>query len=220
MDTTQIKTDLANDLQEYGSWSTAAAGFMERQLLVAAKWLANAHSWYFMIKQADLSTTDGNKGPYDLPSDFEALPKERRISRHYAYDAHQVPAPVDDGEFNRLFEITVKKYNLTQKVFFFHNPGTATLKFNYIWKLDAIADLSAWPEDVDIWNCLKERTSYLLLRNSSNLAQDAANFKTLSEGSLKEIKIRERQGESKQPSRDPKDLYGYPLHQYFWEGYP
>lgn len=213
MDAAQLKTDLADDLRELGSYSTDAGGLLERSIMEGAKWLTKKRDWNFILAQSSIVATDGNKGPYSVPADFDRLAGEARLTKYYAYDAADVDPPVQDGQFNRRFEMYLLRSSGTPTINFYLNPGTRTLTFTYRKTLRTIADLTGWPEDVDLKECLKNYASYAICSKTPELQAAGANFKVIAEGQRDELWKDFRKGSSRPDNRTPQDVFGQGLYQ-------
>jgi len=215
LSTTTLKTEIADDLKEYQDFETAAASYLERQLFSAAVWLYNAYPWDFSLAQGNIVTVRGTLGPYSLAAltNFDILAPERRISKYYAYDQGDISAPIQDGDYGRRYEVTLKRSSGVVTLSFLSDPGDGTRVFTYRKKL-VFADIAtSWPDDEEIKELLRTRTAYRALRNTPDWAQDAANYKKQSEDALKELKLKKRAGMVRQDTREPRDVWGQALYQ-------
>lgn len=214
INTTTLQTELKDDLKEFQDWATGSGTYMERRLFEAATWLYNAYTWDFTLTQGNLSTTSGNLGPYSLAAftDFDVLAPEIRLSKYYAYDGFDIDAPIQDDAYGRRWEIYLVRSTGTPKLKFFADPGDGTKVFTYRKKLTSLTGLSGWPDDEEIKALLRMRTSYLMLINTSDWKKDAVDYKDLSEEALKDLKLKKRVGTVRQESREPRDVYGYPIY--------
>jgi hypothetical protein len=216
LDTDVLKTEIAEDLKEFGEYSTDAGGYLERQLTAAGKWLFKAFPWDFTLKQANLATVSGTLGPYSLASftDFDELAPERRLSKYYAYDAADIDAPIQDGDNGWRYEITLNRSTGVPVLNFRADPGTGTRVFTYR-KLFSFADMSNWPDKEEFKTILRSYTAYMVTRNTPDWADAASNYLAQAKEDLKDLKFQTRQGMIRQDSRDPQDVYGNSLYQGF-----
>ncbi len=215
LDTTQLKTDLADDLREIQSYDTVAGGYLERKVVGAASWLVKDKDWNFVLGQTTISAIDGSLGPYSLPSDFEGKPVERRLTKYYASDTFDVDALVKDGPYNRRYEVYINRSTGTPVLMFATNPGTATLYLTYRKKVTVIADLAAWPSDDDLKRCIMAYASFLAVFNTPELQAMAANYKSQAEEWKAALWLAVRRGSTRPDNRTPQDVFGQPLYQSF-----
>lgn len=217
LSTTTLKTEIADDLKEFQEYDTAAGGYLERQLTSAGKWLfSDPFPWDFKLAQGNITGISGTLGPYSLATltDFDVLAPERRISKYYAYDAHDIQAPIADGAFGRRYEITLDRSSGTPVLNFFSDPGDGARVFTYLKKF-TFAGMSTWPDDEEIKDLLRTYTAYMCTRNTESWAQAASNYLDQAKNLLKDLKIKKRAGMVRQDSREPRDVWGQSLYQQF-----
>ena len=90
-----LKSAIADELQDYGEFETAAGSFLERQLSKAVEHFGRGCgrgiTWPWMIEQANISTTAGTLGPYTVPADFAGLMPQKRLHKPWSLDRYAVP---------------------------------------------------------------------------------------------------------------------------------
>lgn len=103
----------------------------------------NRHDWDFKNSTAEITTSQGNLGPYDAPSGLVRFAQTRKRAFFGFKDAHTlVPIlPTDSMEY--------APYILVQDggIYFFQDPGSGDLTLNYLGQTtDSIeeADLAAF----------------------------------------------------------------------------
>lgn len=214
LDTNQLKLDLANDLIEVQDYDASTAGaILERAVLEAAHWFSRDKDWNFVLAQAAITTVNNTKGPYSLPADFDGKPIERRLTKYYAYDGFDVDALIQDGTYNRRYEVHILRSSGTPVLYFEINPGTGSLTLTYRKLLSTILDLGTWPEDIGVKMALKKYASYLLCSNTPELQGAGANYKAMAEEQKDNLWKTFRMHSSRPDNRTAQDVWGQGLYQ-------
>lgn len=211
-----ILPEIADDLNDFGEWSIAANGYLERQLFKAVDDVWKAHQWAFRITSATLTTTTGTL-EYAVPADFESLANEEKINKYWAYDAYSVPPSIPDGAHGQRYPIVYNRAANT--IVFLCDPGTGDKTLYYLAGLTTLdAALALFPDKIAFKKILASRTSHYALVNTEDFANQAKTYWEQSELQLsREIK-RERKGSSRPDTRTTLDTNGNPLYYNFQAG--
>jgi hypothetical protein len=212
-----LETEIADDLKEFQDYATGSGTYLERQLTAAGKWFySDPFPWDFKLGQGVITGISGTLGPYSLAAitDFDVLALERRISKYYAYDAHDVQAPIADGSYGRRYEITLDRSSGTPVVNFFSDPGNGDRVFTYLKKF-TFAGMATWPDDEEIKDLLRTYTAYMCTRNTEAWLNASSQYLAQAKELLKALKLKKRAGMIRQDSRDPQDVWGQSLYQQF-----
>lgn len=210
MDYAAALTEVADDLLEYGDYSTGTDSYLWRAMYDAAQDINERHQWDHQIGNTTITTTSENLGPYDFPADYDGFPTPERLSKAYTYDGHSVPI-IPDGDYQKMYD--VYRLRATGKLYFWLNPGAATYTLYYIKSFTVLTALSDWPEKLR--KALKAGTKYYALDNSADTEKDAQKFSAKFEKAMLKTWIQERRGHSLQQVRDPRDIYGDQYHHSF-----
>lgn len=214
LDTNQLKLDLADDLVELQSYDVTTSGaILERSLLEAAHWFSRDRDWNFCLAQAAFATTNGTKGPYTLPADFDGKPIEHRTTKYYAYDGADVDPLIADGNYNRRYEVEIRRSTGTPVLYFQINPGSGSLTLTYRKLLSVFSDLSAWPEDIGLKMALKKYAAFLLCSNTPELQGAGANFKAMAEEQKESLWKTLRMRSTRVDNRTAQNVWGQGLYQ-------
>src|SRR6185503_20156885 len=120
-------------LSDYGDWSVAEGGYLERQLFKAIDDVWKAYQWAFRITSTAIATVTGTLGPYPstaaLPDDFDVLVNEEKVNKAYAYDIYGVPPPIPDDSLGQRFPIVFDR--TLSKIRFLVDPGTGNKTLYY-----------------------------------------------------------------------------------------
>lgn len=209
IDQTTFLTEIQGELEEYGQWDTALGGALDTNLLYAMQDLWEKRDWSFKFLTGTITTTEGIQGPYDPPADFDSLVTPEVVSRYYDYDRFAVPAPIPDDANGYKFEITWDRLN--NKIYFRRRPPAQTFTFYYRGALAATAAIATWP--LRMRRFLRLQTMYYCLLSSEDTTKQAKQFEADADRAYKSMLHDDRRGESKQDTREPRDVMGYPLHQ-------
>lgn len=212
-----LLSEIADDLNDFGSWSEAADGYLERQLFKAVDDVWKAHQWAFRITSGTISTTSGTLTGYAVPADFESLITEEKIERYWAYDAYGVPPPIADGPYGQRYPIVYNRAANT--IQFLSDPGTGDKTLYYLASLTTLAAvLALFPDKISLKKILAARTGHYALVNTEDFANQAKTYWEQSEMLLaREIK-RDRKGSSRPDTRITMDTNGNPLYYGFQAG--
>lgn len=201
--------EIAADLEEYGEFSTADGGKLDTSLLYAMRDFWEKRDWSFKFSSGSLAVTEGNQGPYTPPAGFDSLVTPEAVSRYFDYDRFAVPAPIPDDANGYKYDILHDRLN--NKLIFRYPPAAGTYTVYFRRALSATSDLSLWPDAARRF--LKFQTMHYAIGDSEDLAKIADRFFQRAEAAFKSMLSDLRRGESKQESREPRDVYGYPLAQ-------
>lgn len=213
---TFLLTDIADDLNDYGDWSTEEGGYLERQLFKALADVWDAFQWSFRIGTSAIATTTGTLGPYptvgDLPDDFDELVNEEKVNKFFAYDAYGVPPPIPDDSFGQRYPIVFDR--VLAKIRFLFDPGTGNKTLYYLKELPEDIDdvLVLFPDKVSIKKILIARTGHYALVNTEDFAAQAKTFWDQSEMLLRREINKKRKGSSRPDTRTPLGTGGNPLY--------
>lgn len=140
----------------------AAAGEAEKRLkdsfIRGLFLLWSLHDWDFKNKTATITTTDGTLGPYSLPTGFIRIARTLKLHYFgYSLDRTQVEPIKDDQDALKRYDLYFNEED--SKLYFFTNPGAASLTLNYVDTIDPDIDnlsteLTDWPEG--LWPALEE----------------------------------------------------------------
>lgn len=212
-----LLSEIADDLNDFGEWDTAEAGYLERQLFKAVDDVWKAHQWAFRIASASIATTSGTLEGYAAPSNFEALVSEEKINKYWAYDAYGVPPPVPDGSNGQRYPIVYNR--ATNTITFLTDPGTGTRTLYYLAGLTTVsAALALFPDKVALKKILAARTGHYALVNTEDFANQAKTYWEQSEMLLSREVKRERKGSSRPDTRTTLDTNGNPIYYNFQAG--
>jgi len=206
---TTFLAEIAGDLEEYGEFSTADGGKLETSLLYAMRDAWEKRDWSFKISTGSLVVTDGSQGPYDPPAGFDSLVSPEAVARYYDYDRFSVPPSIPDGSNGEKYDVLWNR--ATGKLYLRGAAAAGTYTFYFRRALTATSDLSAWPDAMRRY--LKFQTMHYALGDSEDLAKQADRLFQRAEAAFKSMLHDIRRGESKQESREPRDIFGYPLAQ-------
>jgi hypothetical protein len=201
--------EIASDLEEYGEFSTDDDGKLETSLLYAMRDAWEKRDWSFKISTGSLVVADGNQGPYDPPAGFDSLVTPEAVARYYDYDRFSAPPSIPDGTNGEKYDVLWNR--VTNKLYLRETAAAGTYTFYFRRALSATSDLSSWPDAMRRF--LKFQTMHYALGDSEDLAKQADRFYQRAEAAFKSMLYDMRRGESKQESREPRDLYNYPLAQ-------
>lgn len=212
-----LLSEIADDLNDFGSWSEAADGYLERQLFKAVDDVWKAHQWAFRITSDTIATTSGTLTGYAVPADFEALVTEEKIERYWAYDAYGVPPPIPDSSYGQRYPIVYNRAANT--IQFLSDPGSGDKTLYYLAGLTTLAAaLALFPDKISLKKILAARAGHYALVNTEDFAIQAKTYWEQSEMLLtREIK-RDRKGSSRPDTRVTLDTNGNPLYHGFQAG--
>jgi hypothetical protein len=211
IDRSTFIAEIAGDLEEYNEFSTAVGGKLDNALLYAMRDLWEKRDWSFKFSTGSLVITEGSQGPYDPPAGFESLVTPEAVARYYDYDRFSVPDSIPDGANGEKYDVLWNR--LTGKLYLRGTAAAGTYTFYFRRALSATSDLSLWPDAARRF--LKFQTMHYALGDSEDLAKQADRLFQRAEAAYKSMLTDARRGESKQESREPRDVYGYPLAQGF-----
>lgn len=203
MDVTQLLTDLANDLVEFNKYDTASGSYLYRQAWRAAQRVDNKYQWRHHIASTTIAVTQDTDGPYSLPSDFKGMLREERLSPLYTYDKQSVPI-IPDGDYQVMYNVYWKRAE--NKLYFDCYVPAGNYTFYYRKRFDALTDLSAWPQDLEM--SVAAWAKYYVLNNSKDTYEQALNFFKLAEEETRQAWNTQRKGDSLQETRQPRDING------------
>ena len=209
---TFLLNDIADDLNDYGSWDVADGGYLQRQLFKALDDVWKAHAWAFRITSTTFDTEAGNLGPYPsagMPADFEELVVEEKLNKPFAYDKYGVPPPVPDGAQGERYPIYFDQ--TVSKIRFFADPGTGEKTLYYLLMLTDIDDaLALFPDSQAFKKILIARTGHYALINTEEFASQAKTFWEQSEMLLTKEKNAKRRSATRPDTRTTRDISGNP----------
>lgn len=208
-----LLNDIANELQDYGSFEVSAGSFLERCLLDAMDDVDKASQWDHRIAQDTITTTSGTRTGYAVPADFAGLAVEEKQNKFWAYDAYSVPPPIADGAQGRRYPISYNR--VANTIEFFEDPGDGDKTFTYLTRVTALTDLDNWPDHVWLKKALRFRTCFYALAKTDDVANQAKGFYDLSEKLLDDEKINQRKGRSQPDTRTLLDINGNPMYYSF-----
>ena len=214
MDVTQLLTDLASDLLEYNKYEVTAGSYLYRQAFRAALRVNNKYPWTHQITSTTITATDGNKGPYDLPSDFKGMIREERLSPIFTYDKQGVPI-IPDGDYQKMYFVYWKRVD--NKLYFMLDPPAGSYTLFYRKKLTALTELSDWPQEFE--PAVAQFAMYYALKNSKDTKADALDALELGRQERRQIWNSERKGHSLQDTIQPRDINGDEYGIYDGAGY-
>lgn len=208
-------TAVADDLNDFGEWSTAEGGYLERQLMKALHDVWDAFQWAFRITSVEIQTTTGTQGPYPvdgMPADFDQLVTEEKVNKTYAYDAYGVPPPIPDASFGQRYPIVFDR--VTSKINFLVDPGTGTKTLYYLRLLPEDIDdvLALLPNSESLKKILTARTAHYALINTPAFAAPSKTYWDQSELLLTREKLKQRKGSSRPDTRTPLNTAGNPAY--------
>lgn len=207
MDYTQAIADAANDLLEYNAYSTADNGILARSFVRAGVEWWKKRPWKFKVTSGTITAEADNRGPYDLPSDFDHLIGEERTSRPGTYDI-LVRYTIDDDDQYIKYPVRVDYIN--KKLYFEYCVEAGDYTFQYGKAMTQLTDLADWPEDLS--HPLSTLAKGYVLENSEDTKERGAYFKNEGARLFKQAWIAERRGQSKQEEREPRDVYRNKMH--------
>lgn len=203
--------EIADSLEEYGEYETTAGGKLDKALLHAMRDFAGKRTWSFMVSSGAVTATDGNQGPYDPPAGFKALVPAEAVSRYFDYDRFAVPPTIPDASNGRKYDVIWDRVG--NKLYFRDPPAAGTYTVYFVRSFSATSDLPNWPADAERY--LMFQAMHYALITSEDLAAQADRFYQRAKVAYSDMLTEFRRGESKQESREPRDVYGYPLAQNF-----
>lgn len=138
MDLTTLQTNLKRTLRHLGTFTqTASLARLNTAILAAAQTIRDRYAWGWKGKSTySLTTTAGTKGPYAVPSDFEAFPIDERINKFLWEDQQQIYTIIDST--TRRWDIFWDEQ--ANKFQFLTDPGGQTLTLYYIPTFDIDVD--------------------------------------------------------------------------------
>lgn len=206
---TTFLEEIANELEEYGEWDTADGGALDTNLFYAMRDAWEKRDWSFKFSSGTLTATDGNRGPYDPPTGFDSLVSAEAVSRYFDFDRFSVPPSIADAANGRKYDILWDRLN--NKLYFRDPPAAGDFTFYFRRALESTADLSVWPDAFRRF--LRFQTMAYCLKASEDTENKGKGFEVDADRAWKSMLYDLRRGESKQESREPRDVYGYPLSQ-------
>lgn len=206
MDYAALLENIAADLLEYGEYDTSVNGIAANALFSAAQEWYDRRPWSFKWSTTTISTTDDNRGPYDLPADFDAMVNEERLSTPNSYDILAVSVIADSN----YKQIQVRLDRANTKLYFVDDPGTADYTFRYAVAMTDVTSLTSWPQKLA--SALKELAKGYILQNSEDTKERGDYFLNRGELLMRRAWNGIRRGHSLQQQREPRDIYGQPLH--------
>ena len=209
IDRTVFLNGLSSDLEEYGDYPATEGGKLDRALLNAMRDFWEKRDWSFRFSAGNLTVTEGSQGPYDPPVGFDSLVTPEAVSRYFDYDRFAVPAPIPDASNGYKYEIVHDRLN--NKLTFRWPPAAGVYTIYFRRALLATSDLSLWPAAAERF--LDFQTKHYALVDTEDLAAQADRFFQRAQVAFKSMLDDLRRGESKQESREPRDVFGYPLAQ-------
>ncbi|OGT56692.1 MAG: hypothetical protein A3E01_00320 [Gammaproteobacteria bacterium RIFCSPHIGHO2_12_FULL_63_22] len=209
IDRSTFITEIKNDLEEYGEWSTEVGGRLDIALLYAMKDFSEKRDWSFMFSSGSLVVTEGNQGPYDPPAGFDSLVTPEVIARYYDYDRFSVPPSIPDATNGTKYDVLWDRLN--NKLYLRETAAAGTYTFYFRRTFTATSDLSDWPDAARRY--LGFQAMHYAMVKSEDLAAQADRMFQRADVAYKSMLQNLRRGESKQESREPRDVYGYPLAQ-------
>jgi len=209
MDTSEALAKAAKELLEYGEYSTATNDLLAQNMLSAALEWYTRRPWSFQWSTGVIATTAETK-EYDLPTGFDGLVREERLSRPGIDDILSVGV-IPDASTNEMVRVRLDRGR--SKIIFEQDPGTSTYILRHKVALTALTALSSWPESLA--PALIALTKGYTLDNSEDTKERGAYFKSHGDRLFKQAWNNERRGHSLQEEREPRDIYGVPLHYSF-----
>lgn len=206
---TAFLTEIATELEEYGEWDTADGGALDTNLLYAMRDFWEKREWSFKFSSGTLTATEGLQGPYNPPTGFDSLVSPEVVSRYFDYDRFSVPPSIPDASNGRKYDILWDRLN--NKLWFRDPPSAGDHTLYFRRALEATTDLSAWPDAARRF--LRLQTLAYCLKASEDTENKGKGFEVDADRAYKSMLYDLRRGESKQESREPRDVYGHPLAQ-------
>lgn len=202
----------ADELFEGQAYDTSSGSLLYRVALRAAREINNKYPWPHRFATTTITTTSGNLGPYDLPSDFYKFAQEERLSKPERYDKFSVAVVPDDD-----YQITIGVYyqRVEKKLYYDLDPGDDTRNFTYIKKLDALTDLEDWPEELQSpWI---EFIKGYIKANSQDTRQESIADKQEAMRLLKDVWTDTRSGDTLQAVRTPRTVRNDAFYEDYWD---
>lgn len=206
---TTFIAEIASDLEEYNEFAVDVGGKLDNALLYAMLDFWEKRDWSFKFSSGSLVVTEGNQGPYDPPAGFDSLVTPEVIARYYDYDKFAVPPSIPDATNGTKYDVLWNR--LTNKLYLRETAAAGTYTFYFRRTFTLTSDLSAWPDAARRY--LKFQTMHYALGDSEDTAKQADRLFQRADAAYKSMLHDLRRGESKQESREPRDIYGYPLAQ-------
>lgn len=207
-----ILNNIAEDLNAFGEYDVnTAGGYLERAFARAVGDLWKAKEWAFVVASTTIATTQGNKGPYVMPSDFAGLLQPEEIVRYYAVQTYSMPPNVNDGPNGERYDVTLDR--VTNSIYFSEEPGASTYTINYRMTEPDTLNISEIPIPDLPWSreYLTTKTAYYALRNEPEQAAVASNYLQQADLALTKEWATLRRGHTRPNGRTPMNVYGYPL---------
>lgn len=201
-------TEIQTELQEYGEWGIADNGALDTNLLYAMRDFWEKRDWSFKFSVGSLVVTEDNQGPYAPPSGFDSLVTPEMVSRYYDFDRFSVPPPIPDDANGYKYDVTWDRLN--NKIYLRHAAPAGTYTFYFRRALESSSDLSVWPDAAKRF--LRFQTMFYCLTTSEDTAAQGDRMEARAKQAYSSMVADIRRGESKQESREPRDVYGRPLH--------
>lgn len=151
MNLTDVRADLRRNLDWLGAFASTNGQERLDNAILAGLWrIWSAKEWDFKWSQQTLSTTAGNKGPYDPASDYYVSAPNHRLNRFMYFPDIQTIAPIADTD-TRSWDLYLNQSD--GKFYFRDDPDTSTLTVNYQAKFnrdrdDLTATLLVYPDDL------------------------------------------------------------------------
>jgi len=207
VDRSAFLLEIQTELQEYGEWETADGGALDTNLLYAMRDFWEKRDWSFKFSVGSLEVTEDNQGPYDPPAGFDSLVTPEMVSKYYDFDRFSVPPPIPDDADGYKYDVVWDRLN--NKIYLRYAAPAGTYTFYFRRALAGTADLSVWPDAARRF--LRFQTMFYCLTTSEDTAAQADRLEARAKQAYSAMLLDVRRGESKQDSREPRDMYGYPI---------